>query len=111
VPWSAAPPPAPSPVQGGYGAQPYPLPGRKTNGLAIASLVCSLAGFVIGISAPVGAILGHMALRQVRQTGEEGEGLAKAGIIIGWILTGLIVLGCCIAGIVIFAAAGSNSYR
>jgi Domain of unknown function (DUF4190) len=99
------------PPAGGYGGQPYPVQARKTNGLAVASLVCSLAGFVIGVSAPVGAVLGHMALRQIRQTGEDGEGLAKAGIIIGWIITGLIVLGCCIAGIAIFAAAGSNSYR
>jgi hypothetical protein len=96
---------------GGYGGQPYPVQARKTNGLAVASLVCSLAGFLIGISAPVGAILGHMALRQIRQTGEDGAGLAKAGIIVGWIITGLILAGCCIAGIAIFAASGNNSYR
>jgi hypothetical protein len=62
---------------------------RPTNGLAIASLVCSLAGLVTCISAPVGAILGHVARRQIRERGEAGDGMALAGIIVGWILTGL----------------------
>jgi len=91
------PPAAPAPP--GYGYPPYgygyPAP-APTNGLAIASLVCSLAGLAVGISAPVGAILGHVARRQIRERGEQGDGMALAGIIVGWILTGLIVL--CIAG-------------
>jgi len=79
---------------------------RRTNSLAIAAIICSLGGLITGISAPIGAVLGHMAAKQIEQTGEEGAGLAKAAIIIGWIITGLILLGCCFAAIVIFAAAG-----
>jgi hypothetical protein len=72
---------------GGYGpAQP------GTNGLAIASLVCSLAGLVTCISAPVGIVLGHVAKRQIRQTGEQGEGLATAGLWVGYILTVLAIV-------------------
>ncbi|BCB80097.1 hypothetical protein GCM10022251_07250 [Phytohabitans flavus] len=78
-----------APMYPGYG---YPPPQRATNGLAIASLVCSLAGLATCISAPVGAILGHIARRQIRERGEGGEGLALAGIIVGWILTGLLAL-------------------
>jgi hypothetical protein len=48
-----------------------------------------------------------MAMNQIAQTGEEGAGLAKAAIIIGWIITGLILLGCCFAAVVVFAAAGN----
>ena len=42
---------------------------------------------------PVGAIVcGHVALAQIRRTGEQGHGLALAGTILGWVLTGLIAL-------------------
>lgn len=83
---------------GGYGYPGYgpPMvgPGQPTNGLAIAALVCSLAGLVTCISAPVGAVLGHVARRQIRERGEGGDGMALAAIIVGWILTVLFVLGC-----------------
>jgi hypothetical protein len=75
--------------------------------MAIVALVLSLSGFIVGISAPIGAILGHMASRQIAQTGEEGAGLAKAAIIIGWILTGLFLLAVCLFVVVIVVAAGS----
>jgi len=63
-----------------------------TNPLAITSLVLSCVGVMIGITAPIGAILGHVARRQIRQQGGQGDGLALAGIITGWIATGLWVL-------------------
>jgi hypothetical protein len=69
--------------------------------MAIVSLVLSLAGLAIWISAPVGAVLGHVAKRQIRDRGEQGDGLAMAGIIIGWIITGL--------GIAIAIAADSSA--
>jgi hypothetical protein len=75
--------------------------------MAIAALVCSLAGLLIIISAPVGAILGHVARKQIRQTGEQGEGMALAGIIVGWILTGIWVCACAGYIAVIVAALGS----
>lgn len=103
--------------QAPYGQSPYapppymgygpPQPG--TNGLAIASLVCSLGGLVTCISAPVGIVLGHMARRQIRQTGEQGEGMAIAGLWVGYILTvlGLLLL---IAWVAVFAlAVGSGT--
>ncbi|MEH1097985.1 DUF4190 domain-containing protein [Micromonospora sp. CPCC 205561] len=72
----------------GYGY----APSARTNGLAIAALVLSLIGFTSCITGPIGAILGHVAQKQIRQTGEGGEGLAKAAIIVGWVVTGLLVL-------------------
>ena len=91
----------------GYGAPygylgQYPV-GRPTDGMAIASLVVSCAaalgicfwgisGLVLG---PVGAIFGHVAKRRIRASGAGGDGLALAGIIVGWIGTalGLIAVG------------------
>jgi hypothetical protein len=80
----------------GQQAYPPPLLGASTtNGLAIAALVCSLAGVVTVISAPVGAVLGHLALRVVGRTGQVGRSLAIAAIWVGWVITGLVLLGCC----------------
>jgi len=59
----------------------------RTNGLAIASLILSILGFSI-----VGAILGHVALSQIKRTNEAGSGLAIAGIILGW---GVLLQGFC----------------
>jgi hypothetical protein len=91
----------------GYGYPVYAYPVAPTNGLAIASLVCSLAGLAVFLPAPVGAILGHVARRQIRERGEQGDGMALAGIIIGWILTGLYAL-CCIGYISIIGFAISS---
>jgi len=62
--------------------------------MALAAMICALAGIVSCIGFPVGAVLGHIALKQVRESGEQGEGYAKTGIIVGWIGTGLTVIGC-----------------
>ena len=61
----------------------------------------------LGWLAVGGAILGHISLKQVRETGEQGESYAKAGIIVGWIGTGLLIL-CGIGYIAFFAALFSS---
>jgi DUF1707 SHOCT-like domain/Domain of unknown function (DUF4190) len=73
-------------------------PVAKTNALAIASLACGLAQFAFGPLATIPAIVcGHMARSQIKRTGEQGAGLALAGLILGWamVILGviLIVLG------------------
>jgi hypothetical protein len=90
--------------------QQYGYPQQRTNGLAIASLITSAAGLLIcGLACPVGAILGHVALRRIRETGEEGRGLALAGIIIGWTATAFVLLAI-VFGIValVVASQGQN---
>ncbi len=72
----------------------YPPPAPPTNGLAIASLVLSLLGLV-GVLPLLGAVLGlifgYSARNQIVQSRgtQSGEGLAKAGIIIGWVTLGI----------------------
>jgi uncharacterized protein YacL len=84
-----APPAQPAPSYGtgapayNASAPSYGAPTQKTNVLAIVSLVSS---FFISI---VGIITGHIALSQIKKTGEQGRGLAIAGLIIGYI--GLVV--------------------
>lgn len=66
-------------------------PVAKTNGLAMASLACGIAQFVLGPLATIPAIvLGHIALYQIKRTGEQGAGLALAGLILGWVA---VILG------------------
>ncbi|TBL33937.1 DUF4190 domain-containing protein [Verrucosispora sp. SN26_14.1] len=85
------PPGYPPPVQPGYGYG-YGYPQRSTNSLALVGLILSLIGIGSCITAPIGAIMGHVAIRQIRETGEEGEGMAKAAIIVGWIITAFFAL-------------------
>jgi hypothetical protein len=101
----------------GYGypqQSPMPIPmARPTNGLAIASLVVSLCGFVLlgGLPAIVGAIMGHFARRQVRERGEDGDGLALAGVIVGYIGfgIGLLIWGFVILVFVLAIGAASTA--
>ena len=67
---------------------------RGTNGLAIAALVLGLAQFAVGFPAGIAAIiLGHKAQQRIKQTGEQGSGLARAGLILGYLGTvGLLLL-------------------
>ncbi len=67
-------------------AYPSGPPGwRPTNQLAIASLICACAQAFLWILTGIPAIvLGHIARRQIRRTGENGDGLALAGLIIGY---------------------------
>jgi hypothetical protein len=65
---------------------PVPLRGpAPTNGLAIASLACGIAQFAFGPLPTIPAIvLGHMARHQIKRTGEQGAGMALAGLLLGW---------------------------
>ncbi len=73
---------------------------RGTNVMAILSLVFAF------IFSPVGIVLGHIAKKQIQRTGEQGNGLATAGLILSYIFT---VLGVLWILLVIFAAANSGT--
>jgi peptidyl-prolyl cis-trans isomerase B (cyclophilin B) len=84
----SVPPYGYQPQQYGYLPPPGPPPHRPTNGLAVASLICA---FLI---APLGIIFGHISLSQIKRSGEDGRGMAVAGLVIGYLLTvlGTLVL-------------------
>ena len=73
---------------------------QKTNGIAIAALISSFFVSVLGI------ILGFVALNQIKTSGEQGRGLALAGIIIGFVAVGITIL-IIILNVVFFAALSS----
>ena len=86
-------PAAPGYYAGGY--NPYrPAKPPGTNGMAIAALAVSAASLVLfcGIPAFIGVILGIIAMRETKRTGQDGYGMALAGTIIGAIPTVLWLL-------------------
>lgn len=82
APQYGAPPAAPQ-----YVPQTTVAPSQKTNVLAILSIIFA---FVFSIA---GIVLGHMALGQIKKTGEGGRGLAMTGLILSYVFTfiGLII--------------------
>jgi hypothetical protein len=52
----------------------------------------------------VAIITGHIALSQIKKTGEQGRGLALAGLIIGYAEVGIAVLAFVVLGIFWIAA-------
>ncbi|NUT07049.1 MAG: DUF4190 domain-containing protein [Hamadaea sp.] len=60
----------------------------KHNVLAIVALLTvALSVLTFGILAPIGAILGHFALRQMKGREQTGRGMARAAVILGWTFT------------------------
>ncbi len=90
------PPPPPEPPGPSIRAVSATVP---TNGMAIASLILGIAGLTVvpTIGSVLALILGYMAKRDIRQrpTESTGEGLATAGVVMGWIGVVLTVLAVC----------------
>jgi hypothetical protein len=78
-----------------YGQPVYaPAGGASMNGLAIASFVCSIVGFLL-IPFIAAIVLGFVARTQIRKSAgrQKGDGLAIAGIIIGFAWLAFYVVG------------------
>jgi hypothetical protein len=67
---------------------PYPPYRRRTNGFAVASLILGILGVVI-----LSVIFGCVALSQIRRRGDDGSGLAIAGLVLSGVWTALILIG------------------
>ena len=77
-------------------------PVAKVNGFAVASLACGIAQFAFGLLATIPAIvLGHMARHQIKRTGEQGAGLALAGLILGWATVILLIVLIVVVGLAV----------
>jgi hypothetical protein len=90
--YDAPPPPPPPPP--GYGPSPYgaPVP-QGTNQKAIWSLVLGILGVLCCGPLGIGAlILGRSAKNEIAQTGQQGAGMATAGVVLGIIAIVFMVL-------------------
>jgi len=99
----------------GYGQYPpqpplyprYPTQ-RPTNGLAIASLVLGLLGF-IWICAVLAVIFGIIALSQTKNGRQQGRGMAIGGMVLAGLWT--LVLAVVIVFVVIMVSGSDSSVR
>jgi peptidyl-prolyl cis-trans isomerase B (cyclophilin B) len=90
--------PAPAPY-----LQPAP-PQERWNVLAI-------VGFVLAFFVSLGAVIcGHIALSQIKRTGERGHGLALAAVILGYVGIALTVLWIVLIIGVFAVGAANGSY-
>ncbi len=92
-------PPSPGVYPGAAYAPPgYPPRSQGTNGFAIAALIFGIIGGVL-----LGFIFGFIALSQTRRTGQNGRGMAIAGIVLSAMWTIGIVL------LIVLALASSTT--
>ncbi len=96
----------------GYPQGPYPgyAPAApQSNGLATASLILGILGILFGFVAGIPAIItGHMALGRIKENPalESSRGQAMAGLIMGYIFSGIALL-CTIGFIALIVASPS----
>jgi len=103
--------PQPTESQAVQPTQAYPVyaypPAPPTNTLAIVSFVLA---FVVSLGA---VICGHLALGQIKRTGEGGRGFAIAGLVLGYVGIGAVVAIIAIYAVIFFvilAAGGFATY-
>lgn len=78
---------------------------ERTNTLAILSLVF---GVLTTVAVPI--VLGHIAKAQIRRTGEGGNGMATAGLVLGYIWAAVWLVGAIVYSIAISTALNQFSY-
>jgi len=92
-----------------------------TNSNALISLIAGILGLTMLplIGSIVAVIVGGIARREIRDSAGAygGEGMAKWGVILGWVGIGLSGIGLCVAGVVfalpfcIAIFAGSSDFN
>lgn len=108
---SPYPPPMPPPGQP-YGPYPQPVPwamSRPTNGMAVASMVLGIL-WLYWIGSILALIFGYIARRQIRERGESGNGMAIAGIVLGWVGVGVALVLLVVLLISLTAANSTTVY-
>jgi hypothetical protein len=60
---------------------------QKNNTLAVVSLVLGIVSyFALPVIGAIGAIIcGHLARAEIKRTGEAGDGMAVAGLVLGYL--------------------------
>jgi hypothetical protein len=88
---------------------PPSLPSARTSVTAIISLIAGILGLVqvLPVIGPIVAIItGHMAKKEIRDSAGmvSGNGMATAGLVMGYVSLGLIVCSCLV--VIVLLAAG-----
>ena len=83
---------------------PAPQAGGTVAGTNVMAILALVFAFIF---APAAIVLGAVAKRQIRQTGEQGAGLAQAGFWLGIVFTALGVLW--VVFVIIVAASQTSA--
>jgi hypothetical protein len=85
-------------------------PSNATSNLAVISLVAGVLGvtFFPLLGSIVAVITGPMAKKEIIESGGElsGEGMATAGMVLGWVAIALMVFGLCIGAFIALSLCG-----
>jgi hypothetical protein len=77
-----------------------PLPAAQTNGFAVASMVLGIV-WVFWIGSLLAIVFGHVARSQIRRSGiRSGNGMALAGLVLGYLAFGILALTVATGGVV-----------
>lgn len=82
---------------------PTPPPAQQPTGTNTLAIIALISSFFISLA---GVICGHIALGQIKKSGEQGRGLALAGVIIGYIGLALGILWIVFVFFIIGTSAG-----
>lgn len=88
----------------------------RTSSLAVVSLIFGVLAYVFlpGIGALVAVICGHSARSEIRRSPPgsiEGDGMALAGLILGWIQIGCAIIAVAIAILIIAGAIAFHGFH
>lgn len=80
-------------------------PQAPNSTMSIISLIAGILGitFVPFLGSIAALITGYMARKEIRESAGAlgGDGLATAGLVLGWIGVGLAVIGICVTGVLV----------
>jgi len=65
---------------------------RQTSGMAVASLVLGLVWF-FWVGSVLAVVFGHLALAECQREGKQGQGMAVAGLVLGYIGVATMLFG------------------
>ena len=112
--WGAPRPPLPPPSSPPYAPPSYPYqygarPAQPTNALAVVSLVLGIF-WLFWVGSILAVLFGYVGKGQIDRSGgtQSGRGLAIAGITLGWIGVGFLVLTIVLAIIGALTDSGSS---
>jgi len=88
----------------------------RTSSLAVVSLIFGMLAYVFlpGIGALVAVICGHSARSEIRRAPPgsiDGDGIALAGLILGWIQIGLVLIALAMVILIIAGALAFHGFR
>jgi hypothetical protein len=80
---------------------------RRTEPFAVVALVCAIAAvWTCFVGSILGIVFGHIARARIERSGDQGGGMALAGVIVGYVGLGVGVLA--VAAVIALAVASSG---